>query len=113
MLTRGTKGLSHSYGVWAPENIWHYNVQGRSATDGADQLRKKLSLAERRIQRIGNKCISFVFDVAFTNASIMWLFVQPPTTLRAKLEREFTKVCFLTPQLMFMLVLMFVPCACT
>ena len=93
LLTRGSAGARDSYNVWAPEAIWHYNVQGRSATDGADQLRKKICLAERRIKRVGNKGISFVFDLAFTNASIMWAFMQPASTPRWKIEAEYTKVC--------------------
>ena len=92
VLSRGAHKARNSYSVWAPESVWHYNVQGRSATDGADQLRKKLCIAERSIQRIGNKGMSFVFDIAFTNASIMWAFVQPADTPRWKKETHFTKV---------------------
>ena len=40
LLRRGGARQKNSYAVWAPEAIWHYNVQRRSATDGADQLRK-------------------------------------------------------------------------
>lgn len=76
-LARGTHGSKESSMVWAPEAIWQYNVQGRSATDGADQLRKKMSLGSRRIVRAGHKGITFVLDVALTNAAIMWQFVQP------------------------------------
>lgn len=85
-LARGSHGSRDSNMVWVPEAIWHYNVQGRSATDGADQLRKKLSLGTRRIVRAGHKGITFVLDVAFTNAAIMWQFVQP------KKHHNFTKV---------------------
>ena len=92
VLSRGAHKSHNSYKVWAPEAIWHYNVQGRSATDGADQLRKKLCIAERSIQRIGNKGMSFVFDIAFTNASIMWAFVQPGDMPAWKRETKFTKV---------------------
>ena len=92
LLTRGGARQRDSFSIWAPEAVWHYNVQGRSATDGADQLRKKLCLAERRICRIGNKGISFVFDIMFTNAAIMWQFLQPATTKPSKLRRDFTKV---------------------
>ena len=49
-----------------------YNVQGRSATDGNDQLRKKLCMAERRIVRAGHKGIAFVLDLAMTNVAIIW-----------------------------------------
>lgn len=76
-LARGTHGSKESNMVWAPEGIWHYNVQSRSATDGADELRKKLSLGARRIVRAGHKGVTFVLDVALTNAAIMWQFMQP------------------------------------
>ena len=46
------------------EGIWHYNIEGRSATDGADQQRKKLNLAERRIVRAGPKGILCALDIA-------------------------------------------------
>ena len=92
LLTRGSHGSRHSYQVWAPEAIWHYNVQGRSATDGSDQLRKKMCIAERRILRAGNKGISFVFDIAFTNAAIMWQFLQPEDMPRWKRDNHFNKV---------------------
>eukprot|EP00967_Tisochrysis_lutea_P133802 scaffold235436_cov35-Tisochrysis_lutea.AAC.2 len=55
LLARGSPGSKKSYSVWAPESVWHYNVQGRSATDGHDQQRKKLSLASRRVVRMGTK----------------------------------------------------------
>lgn len=92
LLARGAHGDRHSYKVWAPEPIWHYNVQGRSATDGSDQLRKKMSIAERRIVRAGVKGISFVFDLAFTNAAIMWQFLHRTQVTRAELEKKYTKV---------------------
>lgn len=38
--------------MWAPESIFHYNVEGRSATDTSDQGRRKLAMAERRIERV-------------------------------------------------------------
>lgn len=97
LLARGAYKQVHSYSVWAPESIWHYNVQGRSATDGADQLRKKLSVAERRTVRIGHKGINFVFDLALTNAAIMWRFVHEAAgEERWKLDNKFNKVstCF-------------------
>lgn len=91
-ITRGTSGAAESYAVWAPESIWHYNMLGRSATDGCDQLRKKMSLAERRIVRAGVKGIAFVFDLAFTNAAIMWSYVHRASETRAALEQNFNKV---------------------
>lgn len=91
-LTRGSHGAKESYAVWVPESIWHYNVQGRSATDGADQLRKKLNLAERRIVRAGHKGITFVFDLAFTNAAIMWQWLHRDLASRSVLEQKFNKV---------------------
>lgn len=92
LLARGGRKARESYNVWAPEPVWHYNVQGRSATDGADQLRKKMCIAERRTVRAGVKGINFVFDIAFTNAAIMWQFVHRETVSRAQLEKKFTKV---------------------
>lgn len=92
LLARGAHGARESFSVWAPEPIWHYNVQGRSATDGADQLRKKLCIAERRIVRAGVKGISFVFDLAFTNASIMWQYMHRTKVSRQKLDSKYTKV---------------------
>lgn len=91
-LTRGGSNVAESYSVWAPESIWHYNLQGRSATDGCDQLRKRMSVAERRTLRIGVKGIFFVFDLAFTNAAIMWHFVHCRDFSRGKLNRDFNKV---------------------
>ena len=78
--------------MWVPESIWHYNVEGRSATDGGDQLRRKMAMAERRTVRAGHKGIAFVFDIAFSNGAVTWRFLQPRTTPRSKLDREFTKV---------------------
>lgn len=94
LISRGAHKSRHSYSVWAPEPIWHYNLLGRSATDGCDQQRKKMSIAERRIVRAGVKGISFVFDLMFTNASIMWNFVNRDVTSRAQLDKKFSKVCF-------------------
>ena len=37
--------------MWCPEGIFSYNTYGRSATDGHDQDRKKLHLADRRVVR--------------------------------------------------------------
>lgn len=77
-LARGTHGSKDSSMVWAPEAMWHYNVQGRSsATNGADQMRKKLTLGSRRVVRAGHRGITFVPDLALTNAAIMWQFVRP------------------------------------
>lgn len=44
-LARGSHTSSHRHSVWVPEPIWHYNLLGRSATDGSDQLRKKMCIA--------------------------------------------------------------------
>lgn len=93
VISRGSSKSANSYSVWVPEAIWHYNLLGRSATDGCDQLRKKMCLAERKIQRVGVKGICFVFDIAFTNAAIMWNFLNRNTvSSRAKLERDYSKV---------------------
>lgn len=92
VLSRGSHGSHYSYAVWAPEGLWHYNIQGRSATDSADQRRKKLCIAERRILRAGVKGIAFVFDIAITNAAIMWQFAHRAAVSRAKLGKQFTKV---------------------
>lgn len=92
MISRGSSSSKHSYAVWAPEAIWHYNLQGRSATDVSDQLRRKMCLAERRIVRAGTKGVAFVFDLAFTNASIMWRFVHRDLVTWGKLDRDFSKV---------------------
>lgn len=94
LLTRGSTGSRDSYSLWAPENTWHYNIEGRSATDSADQARKKLSLAERRIQRAGHKGIAFVFDIAFSNGAAMQRMLQPQSMSRAQLDNKFTKVLF-------------------
>ena len=91
-LSRGSHGSKESYYVWVPESIWHYNVEGRSATDGGDQLRRKMAMAERRIVRAGHKGISFVFDIAFSNGAVAWRFLQPRSTKRSKLDRDYTKV---------------------
>ena len=92
-LARGAHGSSISYSVWAPEGIWYYNVEGRSPTDGNDQERKKLSLAERRILRYGPKSGLFAVDLAFVNGSIMedWL---APANLSANQRARLTRVSF-------------------
>lgn len=94
LLSRGAHGSKESYSVWAPENLWHYSIEGRSATDSADQARKKLCLGERRITRAGHKGIAFVFDIAFTNGACLQRLLQPESTPRAQLDRKFTKVLF-------------------
>ena len=91
-LSRGSHGSKNSYHVWVPESIWHYNIEGRSATDGGDQMRRKMAMAERRITRAGHKGIAFVFDIAFSNGAIAWRFMQPRTTSRSKLDKTYTKV---------------------
>lgn len=98
-LTRGSYGSKESYAVWTPESIWHYNVHGRSATDGCDQLRKKVNLVERRIVRAGHKGITFVFDLAFTNATIMWEWLQRDEYSRSVMEQKFNKVRTTPPPL--------------
>lgn len=94
LLARGAKKRKESHNIWVPESIWHYNVEGRSATDGSDQLRKKLCVAERRVQRAGHKGICFVFDIAFTNGSLMQRFMQPTSMRRTSLDQYYTKVLF-------------------
>mmetsp|Transcript_1131 Transcript_1131/g.1783 ORF Transcript_1131/g.1783 Transcript_1131/m.1783 type:complete len:174 (-) Transcript_1131:86-607(-) len=86
LLSRGAHGDTESFSVWVPEPTWHYNIEGRSATDGGDQARKKLSIAERRIERAGVKGISFVFDILFTNGAVIQRMLQPSTTSIAKLD---------------------------
>ena len=54
LLARGAHGDKESFNVYTPEPLWHYNVEGRSATDGDDQLCKRLCVAERRCQRAGS-----------------------------------------------------------
>lgn len=91
LLHRGAR--ARSFSAWVPEAIWHYNLQGRSATDGSDQLRKKLCIAERRIVRAGVKGITFVLDLAITNASTMWCFMNRQTVRnRCEFESKFNKV---------------------
>ena len=46
LLARGSHKSKYSYQVWAPEGIWYYNIEGRSPSDGNDQERKKLCIAE-------------------------------------------------------------------
>ena len=76
-------------------------MQGRSATDGEDQLPKKLAIAERRCVRAGVKGIKFVLDIALTNGHIMELFVQERDGghTRAKMDKLYTKVsCAVAPR---------------
>jgi len=83
--------------VWVPESIHHFNVEGRSATDGADQNRKKMAMAERRITRQGHKGIAFVFDIAFSNAHIMWEMVHLAAVdggVTAAMRRKLSKVAY-------------------
>mmetsp|Transcript_7682 Transcript_7682/g.11647 ORF Transcript_7682/g.11647 Transcript_7682/m.11647 type:complete len:249 (+) Transcript_7682:451-1197(+) len=69
------------------------NIEGRSATDSADQARRKLALAERRIERAGHKGIAFVLDVALTNGHVMKRWLQPEGNM-VKLHQQHTKVKF-------------------
>jgi len=94
LLARGASGEEESFHTWCPEPIWHYNIEGRSATDSADQARKKLTLAERRNVRAGPKGISFVLDIAFTNGAVLQRMLQPATMPRAQLDKKYTKVLF-------------------
>ena len=94
VLTRGSHKSKYSYAVWAPEGIWFYNVEGRSATDGHDQERKKLAMAERRIKRFGLKGMMFAFDLAFTNGSILNRCLAPKD-LPAKDRHLLSKVSFM------------------
>ena len=91
-ICRGGHRCVDSYRVWIPESPWHYNVEGRSATDGADQSRRKLAMAERRILRAGLKGMTFIFDVAFTNGHALWKMLAPKDIKRSKLDNEYTKV---------------------
>lgn len=69
-------------------------MQGRSATDGSDQLRKKMCIADRRVVRAGVKGILFVLDLAFTNACTMWCYVNRNNVKnRAEFETKYNKVC--------------------
>lgn len=94
LLSRGSSGSKSSYSVWTPESIFHYNIEGRSATDSADQARRKLAMSERRIERAGQKGMAFVFDIAFSNGAIIQRMLQPADTKLSKLETNFTKVKF-------------------
>ena len=89
-LARGRHGAKKSYRVWAPEGTWHYNVEGRSPTDNHDAARKKIAIAERRICRQGTKGMAFVFDLAFTNGSIVHDFLKP-AGLKGKAKKAYTK----------------------
>ena len=96
-LARGAHGDPESFAVWVPEGIFHYNVEGRSPTDGSDQQAKKLDISERRTQRVGIKGISFVLNRALTNAAIMKRFKQPSTIKRWRLDQEHSKARCLPP----------------
>mmetsp|Transcript_13183 Transcript_13183/g.19851 ORF Transcript_13183/g.19851 Transcript_13183/m.19851 type:complete len:274 (-) Transcript_13183:7-828(-) len=93
-LSRGGHGDAESCSVWAPEGIFHYNIEGRSATDSADQSRRKLAMSERRIERAGHKGISFVLDILFTNGASLQRMLQPDSTPRATLDKKYTKLNF-------------------
>lgn len=94
LLSRGVKKHKESNNIWAPENVFHYNIEGRSATDSSDQSRRKMAMAERRITRAGHKGMSFVLDLAFTNAAAMQRDLQPQNMSRQQLDTHFTKVAF-------------------
>ena len=91
-LARGAHKQVESFQVWIPESPWHFNVEGRSATDSSDQDRKKMALAERRITRQGHKGIVFVFDIAFDNAYAMWSEMAPEDISTSKWIQNYTKV---------------------
>lgn len=95
MLARGAHGDKESFNVWAPEGTWHYNIEGRSATDSNDQARKKLNLAERRILRAGPKSILTGIDIGFVNGWTMKRMLQPASMDRKNLDRLYTKVNFM------------------
>lgn len=46
--------------------------------------------------RAGHKGITFVFDLAFTNAAIMWEWLHRATSSRCELETSFNKVIALS-----------------
>ena len=54
-----------------PEGIGLYNLIGRSATDGGDQERKRLSLANRRQLRSGPKGALLDAEIAMVNATVV------------------------------------------
>ena len=93
-ISRGSKFLTASHKVWAPEGLWHYGVEGRSATDGDDQQQKKVAMAERRIVRNGTKGILWGLDRAFTNGHIMESFVAPADTPPHRRNAVLNKVDF-------------------
>lgn len=74
-------------------------MQGRSATDSHDQLRKKLSLATRRVVRSGTKGILFAVDIAMTNGHIVHNFLAHKAGLHPNVVRQRTKVCYLPQHL--------------
>ena len=81
--------------MWAPEGLFHYSRDGRSATDGDDQqqnCQKKMAMAERRICRNGTKGILWGVDRAFTNGHIMERFLAPEDTSAHLLADRYTKV---------------------
>lgn len=92
-VNRGAHGAKESYAIWAPESIWHYNLEGRSGTDGHDQQRKKLATASgRRVVRAGVKGILFALDIALTNAWTMWVFLGEKGGIkRSLLDNKRTK----------------------
>lgn len=51
-------------------------------------------MAERRIERVGQKGIAFVFDVAFTNGAAMQRMLQPDSIDIYNLESQYRKVRF-------------------
>lgn len=93
-ISRGSKFMTSSHKVYAPEGLWHYGAEGRSATDGDDQQQKKVAMAERRVVRNGTKGILWGLDRAFTNGSIMETFVAPADTRAKKQLAYFNKVRF-------------------
>ena len=94
LLARGSHKSKVSYEVWAPEGVWHYNVEGRSATDGHDQKRKLVCLSERRCQRLGTKKMLWGVDLAITNGSIIEEEIGQAAQLEPKEQAKLTKVNF-------------------
>ena len=92
LLSRGRHGSKKSYSVWAPEGMWHYNVEGRSPTDNHDGERGKVPLAERRIVRNGCKGILFVIDIALTNGFIIWDHMKPKGLTEWAIKHKYTKI---------------------
>ena len=93
-LKRSTKGAKAVYFVQVPSAPWAFNVFGRSGCDSADQFRKNMATADRKVLREGVKGMLFLFDICFSNGLTMKKTQSEHHSMSRRMK--YTKHTFLT-----------------